>query len=559
MTFRGHSVLRRVQLAACALFGWAALAQVEAHEPPSVPPGTKSPAAVKRKSPSDTCTLAISLVDRQTGEALAGIVQILDGRGQVVELPELVNRGQGIEQTGPIHRWWVLAKPAEITVPAAPLEIRALSGLETELGQQRVDLTGKKRDALRVPIARFYRARDRGGVAGNTHLHLMKLSKQQADRYLQEVPLADGLDVVFLSYLERAHADLEYTSNKYSRRDLERLSHEHLRWGHGQEHRHNFGSHGEGYGHILLLDIPHIIQPVSIGPGITAKGADAPPLQEGIDAARRLGGKVIWAHNMFGFEDIPNWVTGRVHANNIFDGSARGSYKDTYYRYLDVGLHVPFSTGTDWFIYDFSRVYVATDRPITPTEWLDRLAAGQTFITNGPLLEWTLDERPAGSVIDLSGPARLAVRGRAIGRSDFKRIEVVRNGRVVRTAASQREGDHFVAAIDDASLEIDGPSWLALRTPPPPVKDDPELQEPVALNEFGGAIFAHTSPIYVHVNGQGRFDAPTAEQLVAQMKSDWEKIQSQAVFDEPAQRKRVAAVYDEAIETLGRQLTSRRK
>ena len=47
---------------------------------------------------------------------------------------------------------------------------------------------------------------------------------------------------------------------------------------------------------------------------------------------------MIWAHNLFGFEDIPNWITGRVHANNIFDGSAAGSYKDTYYRYLNVGL-----------------------------------------------------------------------------------------------------------------------------------------------------------------------------------------------------------------------------
>ncbi len=106
---------------------------------------------------------------------------------------------------------------------------------------------------------------------------------------------------------------------------------------------------------------------------------------------------MIWAHNLFGFEDIPNWITGRVHANNIFDGSARGSYKDTYYRYLNVGLHVPFSTGTDWFIYDFSRVYVMADRPITPTEWLDRLAAGKSYITNGPLLEFTVDDRPSAA------------------------------------------------------------------------------------------------------------------------------------------------------------------
>ena len=122
-------------------------------------------------------------------------------------------------------------------------------------------------------------------------LHLMKLSKQQADRYLREVPLADGLEIVFLSYLERAKADLEYTSNKYSLAELARLSHRHLHFGHGQEHRHNFGSHDEGYGHILLLDIPYIIQPVSIGPGITEKGTDYPPLQKGIDERGAWGAR----------------------------------------------------------------------------------------------------------------------------------------------------------------------------------------------------------------------------------------------------------------------------
>ena len=544
------------RIVAWLLCTWPTLTLLHAHEPPLTTPRPQSRATVVRKVPSVTCTLTISLVDAKTDDPLPGIVQVLDAGGQVTELKELVNRGQGIEQKGPIHDWWVLSKPGEITVPAAPLEIRALAGIETELTRQRIDLAGKTRATLRVLLARIYRSRDQGYVAGNTHLHLMKLSKEQADRYLQEVPLADGLEVVFLSYLERARADLEYTSNKYSHRDLERLSHEHLHWGHGQEHRHNFGSHGEGYGHILLLDTPYIIHPVSIGPGITERGADAPPLQEGIDTARRLGGKVIWAHNSFGFEDIPNWVTGRVHANNIFDGSARGSYKDTYYRYLNVGLHVPFSTGTDWFIYDFSRAYVTTDRPITPTEWLDRLAEGKSFITNGPLLEWTVDRQGVGSVIDLSKPSRLSARGRALGRQDCKRIEVVRNGRVVATAVSEKQGDHFAAALD-VSLTIDAPCWLALRTPPPPVKEDPELQESVALNEFGGSLFAHTSPIYVNLNGQGVFDTQTAAQLVAQMKSDWEKIQGQAVFTEPSQRKRVSQVYQEAIAVLERQLASR--
>ena len=232
-----------------------------------------------------------------------------------------------------------------------------------------------------------------------------------------------------------------------------------------------------------------------------------------------------------------------------------GSYKDTYYRYLNIGLRVPFSTGTDWFIYDFSRAYVMADaeRPITPTEWLDRLAAGKSYITNGPLLEFTVDEQPIGSAIEFERPAKVTVRGRARGRSDFKRIELVRNALVVGTAASRGEGKHFVAEIA-LDLAIEAPAWLALRTPPPPVEKDPELQEPVGRNEFGGALFSHTSPIYVQVAGQGVFDAATAKGLLAEMKSDLDKIDAQAVFADAAEKQSVTQVYLEAIRLLERRL-----
>jgi hypothetical protein len=507
---------------------------------------------------SDTCSLTIELIDGHSGSPLPGIIHIQTKDAETVRPPELLNRGLGIEPPGPIHDWSVLPQKTTVTVPAAALSLQALSGLETDLAEQNLNLTGMQHAELTIRLKRFRSARELGQVAGNTHLHLKKLSKAQADRYLQEVPLADGLDIVFISYLERAGADLEYTSNNYSPQQLQQMSHGHVHFGHGQEHRHNFGSHGEGYGHILLLDIPYIVQPVSIGPGIMNSGTDSPPLQEGIDQARTAGGKVIWAHNLYGFEDIPNWITGRVHANNIYDGSHRGSYKDTYYRYLNIGLHVPFSTGTDWFIYDFSRVYVATDRPLTPTDWLDRLAAGKTWITNGPLLELAVDGQAPGSVLKWDESRAVNISGRAMGRADFRRIELIQNGRVVQSAASQPEQGHFVAAAD-WKLTIDQPCWLALRTVPPPVEGEAQLQEVVAQNEFGQPLFAHTSPVYVELRGSGVFDPETARGLLSEMQSDREKIQSQAKFANPFERRRVLKVYDEAIGKLNDRLAAHAK
>ena len=52
----------------------------------------------------------------------------------------------------------------------------------------------------------------------------MKLPRDKADQYLREVPAADGLDLLFVSYLERAGADHEYITNRYTKADLARLA-----------------------------------------------------------------------------------------------------------------------------------------------------------------------------------------------------------------------------------------------------------------------------------------------------------------------------------------------
>src|SRR5690606_30194964 len=123
-------------------------------------------------------------------------------------------------------------------------------------------------------------------------------------------------------------------------------------------------------------------------------------------------------------------------------------------------------------------------------QWLELLAQGKTYITNGPLLEFTVDEQPIGSTLELSDSREVTIRGKAVGRIDFQRIELIRNGEVVLQAASRAQGGHFVAELN-RRLPISGPCWLALRTPPPPVEKDPELQAPVLSNEYGGALFAH--------------------------------------------------------------------
>lgn len=493
------------------------------------------------------CQTTLQLVDAETGESLAGVMQILGPDGERLPLPELLSRGQGLNGDLPIHDWWVLPETATLALPQAELTIEVFSGLETERLTKSIDLSDSREATIRLPLTRFHRRRQNNLVAGNTHLHIMKLSRAECDRYLTEIPRADDLDVLFLSYLERADADREYTSNKYTREDLATLTKTSgVVFGNGEEHRHNFTGFGQGYGHVMLLNIKELIQPVSIGPGIMKTGTDGIPLSRGIQQARRDGATVVWCHNVFGYEADPNWLLGRLDAMNIYDGGQRAGFKERFYPLLNVGLKVPFSTGTDWFMYDLSRVYVRMQTATTVENWLQALSTGRSFITNGPLFRFRVDTAEIGDTLKLDRAGNVSVLGQVEGRMDFRRAELVHNGEVIASATTRPVGGHFLAELK-LTVPISEPGWLALRIPPPNLTDE-EPATPV--NEFGRKLYGHSSPIYVEVDGRSAFDANVARALLQKMKTARRSIGEHGLFEDAQAKSRVLDVYDDATERL---------
>ena len=473
---------------------------------------------------SSRCRLTLNLIDAATKESLPGLVRITTSDGRIEALEGLFNRGTGLRQQHPSRDWYIVLKSTTVSVPRERLRIEAFSGLETELAQKTIDLTDQASAEVTLSLVRFHRAATNSWRNGNTHLHLMSLSRDQADQYLKLISRADGLELVFVSYLRRAKAERNYISNTYTKQQLQQLSGQGVMFGHGEEHRHNFGSGGEGYGHVMFLNIKELIRPVSIGPGIMGEGMDWPPLRRGIDKAHRNGATTIWCHNAFGFEEVPDWIAGVLDAHNIFDGGSRGTYEDTFYRFMDIPLRVPFSTGTDWFIYDFSRVYVEVDEPLTVERWLDGLEKGRTFITNGPLLKLSLGEYNPGDVVRLAQPRELNISSRAVGRCDFQKIEVLYNGRVVQSAPSRSVGGHFEARIT-TPLWISEPGWVALR-----ISSEQK-------NELGAPIFGHTGAVYVEIAGKTVFKPEVANiAMRLNRRLQWDPDEESFINDEQANR-----------------------
>jgi len=483
--------------------------------------------------------LTLRLLDAATEEPLSGVVRItrLDD-GQPIHLPELIRRR---------NDWYTLPRAASVTVPQALLRIEALRGLQTELTVLEIDTARPGIQSATLKLRRFYDAKQRGQRNANTHLHIMDRSRVDAERYLREVPESDGLELVYLSHLRRIPDETRYISNEiveqhFTDSILRTLSGKGVILRPGEEHRHNFGRGGEGFGHVMLLDISRLIRPVSIGPGIMKEGTDGIPLQQGIKEARAEGGTIVWCHNALGFEDIPNWVGGHLDAQNIFDGGNKGSYEESFYRYLNLGMRIPFSTGTDWFIDDFSRVYAPIDGGLTSEAWLNQLRSGRSFITNGPLLEFTVDGYAIGDTLNLSEPRELNVTAKAVSRNDFYHLEIVRNGEVIGSAPTRLIDGHFVAEWNNTVL-VDEPSWLAART----ATDAPN-------NEFDNPIYSHTSPVYTDFNSRQPFQPETALELIGEMEEALQQIRVQAVFANDSESDSIVNVYREGIRTLKQRL-----
>ena len=505
---------------------------------------------------AESCRLRLRFLDRETDEPSPALVRVYDETGRRVVLKDLLSRATAYTEgnIGPssfvhMNSWSMVPDERTVEVPQAVLTIEAFHGPNSVRFTETIDLRGKSEAEVEGRIPRLLPAAY-PWYSGNAHLHLQKMTLDEAERYACETAAGDGYDLVFLSYLERAEADAHYISNTFTAEDLARFSQRSgVVFGYGEEYRHNFEGNSEGYGHVMFLDLKQLILPASLGYAITRSSNDGIPLRDGIVQAREQNGTVLWCHGTQGFEDIPNWFAGLVDVQMIFDQGSRGTYETALYRYLNAGLRVPLATGTDWFFRDMAMAYVQMDEPLTKERWLEALRAGRSFITNGPLVTFTVNGKPAGTVIDAAPGDALDIAASIVCRGDFNDLELVRNGHVVARANAVKHDGRYVAEFK-LQIAVSEPSWFAVRATPFSANYDKPEDFDTGFNEYGKPLFTHSSPVYVDVDGQGVFVPESVQSLLDEVRANRSQIADEGDFSTPEARERVLDVYGEALGTL---------
>jgi hypothetical protein len=171
-----------------------------------------------------------------------------------------------------------------------------------------------------------------------------------------------------------------------------------------------------------------------------------------------------------------------------------------YYRYLNSGYRLPLVGGTDKMSSEVAvgqyrtYVHIPPEEEFSYASWCRNLKLGRTFLSGGPLLEFSVEGASIGDTVYLP-EAGGTVEVRATVRSVLPvyTLQIVHNGEVV-AATDDPNGSRMMSL--DARIQVGRNGWLCARAGGP-------RYEPVAHHDtWARGVFAHTSPIYVACGGE---------------------------------------------------------
>jgi TolB protein len=388
---------------------------------------------------------------------------------------------------------------AQFDLPAGRYELLAFRGPEYRVARREFEISGGQAHSLTVPLERWVNAAAEGWFSGENHIHanygygawyntprtILEQCEGEDLRVCNLVVANSDGDAVFDREFFRGRPDPLSTPDTI------------LYW--NQEFRSTL------WGHMTLFDLDQLVEPVFTGFKDTTNPWDIPTNADIAQRARDQGGTASYTHpsgNADDWYDQPysakglpvDAALGRIHTMDVM-GFTYWACTGYWYQLLNCGFRIPAAAGTDCFLNripasppGWGRVYVHLPDGLGYDKWIAGLKAGRSFVSNGPIIEFTANGRTLGETLQLDGPAEVQVKGRARSQFPLDSLELMHNGRVI---ANGRLSDDKLTATFDQPVRIETGGWIALRT-----------SGPIPRYWTGRTLAAHTNPIYVEVQGR---------------------------------------------------------
>ncbi len=446
-----------------------------------------------------------------------------------------------------------------VTLPVGTATIEVTKGFEYAPIRTTVEARANETSAATLTLRRIANMPAAGWWSGDNHVHgeyggMLDITPE----VVAFMERAEDLHVVHDLICNRDNRifDMQYFEGKpsgWSRPD--RILY------YSEEYRPSF------YGHMGLLGLKQFVWPFYNGERGTAWAPHFPTNADALDMAHAAGG---WGGpwHMFNYDEDPadvDYGNGREVPVDVALGKAdfvevlslwsnQLTNVKIWYKLLNAGFKVPITSGTDSFPnFDRNpavgavRVYARAGAQLTYDGWMKALLAGRSFVTSGPLLQFTVDGHEAGDTISLpaSGNASVTVHALVDSIVPMSTLSVIRNGEVVASLDLTRvKNGHAELA---QTVDVPESGWLALR-----VDGDGKTHHLVMKS----SVFAHTAPVYVARGSAPTRSAESARYFITWIDRSIELVEAEKTWNTPADKQHVIDVYQRGRQVYERMLST---
>lgn len=308
-------------------------------------------------------------------------------------------------------------------------------------------------------------------------------------------------------------------------------------------------------GTVSLLNSHRAVYPLRFGPPVP----DDWSVADWCDQCHRKRGLVVWPDLTRLCPDSPQAEALAALILGKMDAFEISSFPDVepttlgnWYGLLDCGFRVPLTGGSgknnNTTALGAVRTYarLGAESEFNYAAWIEALRAGRTFVTNGPLLTLTVEDRDPGAVLTLpAGGKRVRVRAEVRSAVPIDQLEILGNGQLlaVKPASGNRQ-----AALLEIEPNIAASGWLAARC---------WSRERLPGGADGQVVYAHTSPVYFLVEGQSLRPAPaTVAPLLAVLEEACTWVDRDARCPTAHHREHLRGVLEAARQELLRRVQS---
>ncbi len=453
--------------------------------------------------------LRVSVLSADSGQPAPAMVRLVwktDGNDRMpanaIEFgPQLDRQGnasgrRGANLPGKLGGYyWCVPGPFDMTVPPGEWEIAIRRGAEHVATFDTFTVKpGEVADKTYKP-RRWIDMRKLGWYSGDDHVHCQILSDADAQRLMtyaqaEDIHLANVVKMgdIYRTYFEQRGFGKEY-----------RVMNGDYVLSPGQECPRTH----DQIGHTLAMNIRNMV-----------RDTDQYFLYDTVfDAVHAQGGITGYAHVNSGIFHVHrdmsiNIPKKKVDFVEVLQFANLGT--DLYYDFLNIGCKITASAGSDvpWGgTMGEVRAYAHIgDQPFSADAWFDAFKRGHTFTTDGPMLEFHVDEALPGDEIVVKENRKLRVKARVLGDAETMppvKLEVVRHGEVIRQVGDSNNKKDLTLEFDvDASCGF----WIAAR----------------AWTADGRK--AHTTPVYVIREGLRFWKHDAVDALIARRLASLDEI-----------------------------------